>query len=61
MGQAGFSLDAGGGSLPCPLLRLPFVPEARQKLAGGEAQRNHRKTRTEERCAPAGRESRETR
>ena len=40
--------------------RLGFVPEARKKLAGGEAQRNHRKSRTEECCAPAGRESRET-
>ena len=36
------------------------VPEARKKLAGGEAQRNHRNNRSEELCAPAGRERRET-
>ena len=35
-----------------------FVPEARKKLAGGEALRNHRKDRTEERCASVGQETR---
>ena len=59
MFPAAFWLAAHRGSLPRSLPPVPFVPEARKKLAGGEAQRNHRKTRTEERCAPAGRESRE--
>ena len=51
---------AAGGSRPRSLARLRVVPEARKKLAGGEAQRNHRKNRTKKPCAPAGRESRET-
>ena len=57
-GQAGFWLVAGRKSRLRSRARLPFVPEARKKLAGGEAQRNHRKTRTKEGCAPAGRERR---
>ena len=60
MGQAGCWLAAGRESRPRSLVRLRFVPEARKKLAGGEAQRNHRNNRTEKRCAPAGRENRET-
>ena len=40
--------------------RPRFVPEARKILAGGEAQRNHRTKRPTRRCAPAGRENRET-
>ena len=61
MGQADFWLAAGRGSLPRSLPRLCFVPEVRKKLAGGGAQRNHRKNRGKKRCAPAGRESREFR
>ncbi len=58
MGQAGVWLVAGRASRLRSRARLRFVPEARKKLAGGEAQRNRRKTRTEVRCAPAGRERR---
>ena len=55
-----WSLDLFVRSLPRSRPRVPVVPEARKKLAGGEAQRNHRKNRTEECCAPAGRASRVT-
>ena len=51
---------AASGHTPRGQLRRRFVPEARKKLAGGGAQRNHRINRPAERCAPAGRESRGT-
>ena len=60
LGQAGCWPAAASGNTPRGHLRLRFVPEARKKLAGGGAQRNHRINRPEERCAPAGRESRGT-
>ena len=46
-------------SVPAARTRRRVVPEARKKLAGGEAQRNHRTSRPSKRCAPAGRESRQ--
>ena len=61
MGQSGCWPAAASGHTPCGQLRLRVVPEARKKLAGGGAQRNHRKDRPEVCCAPAGRESRGTR
>ena len=59
-GRALWSLDIFVRSLPRSRPRVPVVPEARKKLAGGGAQRNHRKNRTAECCAPAGRERRVT-
>ena len=61
MGQSGLGPAAASCHTPRGQLRLRFVAEARKKLAGGGAQRNHRIDRPEARCAPAGRESRGTR
>ena len=60
LAQAGCWPAAASGNPARGHLRLRFVPEARKKLAGGGAQRNHRINCPEETCAPAGRESRGT-
>ena len=51
---------SNGRRLFCERTRPPRVPEARMKLAGGDAQRNHRNNRPSMRCAAAGRENRAT-